>query len=260
MSSVQLRIDAAAVDEATRALSGTEGAASAVGPIASGPITSGMGGEESTMASDPRVTRAWRGWLEALARDPEAALAAAQAYQQLDADGRSQWLSALETDIESLGVPAVAVYAPLLAVESDPQRLRQIKHALAQGREVAPPSVHRRALLGRLPSGIRVGVLVDPVYLDFVQVLACAYVPGQRFVWVRHDPIATDSPVWATGRHFEGALLERVPLRMLVDDLARTIVAQRRHGGVLPDALCLFADLFGLDQIVGAADDPETSR
>jgi hypothetical protein len=210
---------------------------------------------DAPLALDRRVAGAWREWLLALARDPEAALAAAHAYQQLGADDRNEWLKALETDLAGLGIPAVAVYGPLLAVESDPQRVHTMRQGLSRNRESAEPSVARRALLGRLPNGQRVGVLVDPLYLGFVQVLACAYVPGQSFAWVRHDPIAADPQHLSAGQVLEGAVLESVPVRLLIDELARTIVSHRRQGGTLPDALCLFADLFGLEHMVGVADE-----
>jgi hypothetical protein len=207
-------------------------------------------------ADDLRMAGAWREWLGALARDPEAALAAAQAYQQLDAAGRDEWLKAVDSDLAGLGVPAVAVYSPLLAVESDPQRTATMRQRIARGRAVEPPpSVPRRALLGRLANGVRLGVLVEPLYLQFVQVLACAYVPAQRFTWVRHDPIALDEQAPNSGHLLEGAVLETVPVRLLVDELARTVVSHRRLGGTLPDALCLFANLFGLEHMVGGGDE-----
>ena len=169
----------------------------------------------------------------------------------------TSWFTSLSgnSHLTSLGVPAVAVYGPLLAVESEPQRLQRMRQGLARSRDVAPSSVQRRALLGRIQNGQRIGVLVEPLYLGSVQVLACAYVPAGRFVWVRHDPIAADEQALNAGHELEGVKLELVPTRLLVDELARTVVAHRREGGTLPDALCLFANLFGLDHMVGLADD-----
>src|SRR5580692_1948223 len=63
---------------------------------------------------------AWRTWLSALATDAEAAMAAALAYESLPGDARDAWLDALEADAPMLDVPPVALYAPLLAVESEP--------------------------------------------------------------------------------------------------------------------------------------------
>ena len=71
-------------------------------------------------AVDPRAHAAWCKWLSALASDSEAAMAAALAYESLPDGARDAWLSALEADAPDIGVPLVALYAPLLAVESDP--------------------------------------------------------------------------------------------------------------------------------------------
>src|SRR5580704_10611048 len=67
---------------------------------------------------DPRLRSAWRTWLSALAFDAEAAIAAAFVYESLPPEGRDAWLDAVAMDIEDkrVDVPAIAVYAPLLAV------------------------------------------------------------------------------------------------------------------------------------------------
>src|SRR5690242_15941341 len=71
---------------------------------------------------DPRVMAAWRSWLAALASDAEAAIAAAMAYSSLGEEARDAWLDALESDAHVVGVPKIALYAPLLAVETDAPR------------------------------------------------------------------------------------------------------------------------------------------
>jgi len=76
------------------------------------------------------VIAAWCEWLDALATDAEAALAAAMAYKALDANARDLWLSALEHDAERVTVPRVALYAPLLAVEAEPSRRARITAAI----------------------------------------------------------------------------------------------------------------------------------
>ncbi len=208
-------------------------------------------------ASEPdaetRVTRVWRGWLRALARDPEAALAAAQAYQRLDGAARSEWLRALQLEVDSLGVPPVALYAPLLAVESDPHRRCQIIDGIRHpaSSEEPPTEVRasvRHAFKGHLPGGVAVAVLVEPLYLDFVQVLACAFVPGRELLWVRHDPIAARDRAPTAGSEIEGAVVEATSLRSVIDELASAVVAHRRDRGSLPEALCSFAHLFGLER------------
>ena len=70
-------------------------------------------------------------WLAALAKDASAATAAALAYQSLPADGRDAWLDALDADAADVGVPKVALYAPLLGVEQDEGRRARI--ALSPG-------------------------------------------------------------------------------------------------------------------------------
>jgi hypothetical protein len=42
-----------------------------------------------------------------------------------------------------------------------------------------------------------------------------------------------------------GAKLETIPLMPLIDELAHTVVAHRRVGRPIPEALRMFADLFG---------------
>src|SRR5262249_47022382 len=79
---------------------------------------------------DTRVVDAWCAWLGSFATDAEAALAAAIAYRELDGPARDRWLDALAQDSERLRVPLIAVYAPLLAVESDPVRRARITDAM----------------------------------------------------------------------------------------------------------------------------------
>ncbi len=214
-------------------------------------------GETRRGEGDARVTRVWREWLTALAKDPEAALAAAQAYEQLDDAARERWLSILDKEGASLEVPRVALYAPMLAVESNPQRLLEILGRVAAEVQSATrqrPTDHsqRRALCGDLGQGVRLAVLVEPLYLDFVHVLACAYVPGRRFVWVRHDPIANASDVVSPGGTLECVRVDATPVKAVVDELARTIVAHQRGGEPLPEPLRCFADFFGIEDGVSA--------
>jgi hypothetical protein len=48
--------------------------------------------------------------------------------------------------------------------------------------------------------------------------------------------------------------LDESPVKVVVDDLARTIMGHQRTGGTLPEALCSFADLFGLDRVAVGVD------
>lgn len=193
---------------------------------------------------EARLVEAWREWLRALATDAEAALAAAIAYRELEGFAREQWLDALEQDIELLAVPKFAVYAPLLAVESDPDRRLRIHRAIGPV-ESATPRVAAQGLIGLGRHGLRVAILISPLYLDFVQVLACGFRPDVGFEWVRHDPIVDRTRVPQHGERIEGVLVEKTPLEPLIDDLAHAVLAHQRGGRELPEALRVFADLFG---------------
>ena len=194
---------------------------------------------------DPRLHRVWCAFLDRLATDAEAALAVAMAYRELDGLGRDVWISALEQDADRVNVPRIAVYAPLLAVEADPKRKQRLLAALGPEQADARPKTPAFALSGTDACGGRTTAIVAPLYLDFVQVLACSYRVGERFDWVRHDPIVERPHAPRPNQPLCGVCLDAVPLRSAVDDLAITIVAHARSGEPLPDALTVFADLFG---------------
>lgn len=220
------------------------------------PATSGAGGESALPSAvaagvDPRVIAAWCEWLDALATDAEAALAAAMAYKALDADARDLWLTALEHDSERVRVPRIAVYAPLLAVESDPARRARITAAIGPLDPAVTPQTQIRALWGVARDGLRIATIVSPLYLDFVQVLACGYRSGEGFEWVRHDPIVQSDAAPRPGDELLGARLEGVPLGTVVDELALIVLAHRRSGREYPEALLMFADLFEPEYSVG---------
>jgi hypothetical protein len=191
-----------------------------------------------------RSTAVWRQWLASMARDAEAALAAAIAYRDLDARGRESWLDSLLLDAPEVDVPAFALYAPLLSVESDPERRERLLGALGPDAEAALPKGQKRALCGQRNDGLRVYVLVLPLYLDFVQVLACGVAAG-RFEWVRHDPILLSSGAPEQQQLLEGVRLERTPVKALLDELASAVLSHRRQGLPLPEALEILVDLLG---------------
>lgn len=213
---------------------------------------------ELTRGTDSRVLDAWCEWLGALATDAEAALAAAIAYRELDAQGRTSWLNALEQDSVRLKVPRIAVYAPLLAVEADPERRERITFAMGPAEIEATPRVAIQAFSARRGDGLRIATVVVPLYLDFVQVLACGYRPDVGFSWVRHDPIVETKRAPAHGHRLEGVELERTPLKSLIDELSHAVLSQRRSGRELPEALRVFADLFG-PNIGGSTPPPPSS-
>lgn len=196
------------------------------------------------LRGDARLVAAWREWLQALATDAEAALAAAIAYRELEVAAREEWLQALEQDAPELSVPRVAVYAPLLAVEADAERRDRIQRAMGPvDSEALRTPVHALRGIGR--DGLRVCVLVAPLYLDFVQVLACGFREDRGFEWVRHDPIVGCARIPKPGEPLEEAVLEDTPLTPLIDELAHAVLSHERGGRELPEALRMFADLFG---------------
>jgi hypothetical protein len=195
--------------------------------------------------SDERATLLWRHWLTSMACDAEAALAAAIAYRDMDAESREQLLDSLKVDAAEVDVPAVALYAPLLAVERDPERRDRLVQAIGDDIDLAMPSVPGRALQGTAGAA-RVYILVIPLYLDFVQVLACSVERG-RFNWVRHDPIVDHRSAPVEGARLLGTVLESTPIKSVLDDLAVAVLSHRRLGEELPEALQVLADLLGPD-------------
>lgn len=199
---------------------------------------------DTRAAVDPRILAAWRQWLGALATDAEAAIAAAHVYGELAPEARDAWLDALREDAPKLDVPRVAIYAPLLSVEADPTRRERIEEAI--GGDVDSPGdlIGVRALRGIAQDGARLVALVSPLYLNFVRVLFCRYVPDEGFVWVRHDPIlgAKDAP--DDGAIVDNVILEVTPLNPVIEELAHAVLAQGRRGIELPRSLQLFANLF----------------
>lgn len=204
---------------------------------------------------EPRMLAAWREWLAALASDADAALAAADLYAGLAPAARDAWLDALAEDGPSLQVPLLALYAPLLGVETDPERRARMEMAVAlsddEGVVEAPLS---RAISGMTSAGARVVALVQPVYLQFVRVLWCRFVPDEGIHWARHDSLLSNMHAPKPGDVVDGVTLERTPLAAIVEELAHAILAHRRRGSELPGSLCEFADLFGTD--VEAIDGP----
>jgi len=202
---------------------------------------------EAETSPEPRFLAAWREWLGALANDADAALAAADVYAGLAPEARDAWLDALAEDAPGLSVPLVALYAPLLAVEADPERRARMETEIALGDASAWRGRPIRALSGIAPGGVRVVALVQPVYLRFVRVLWCRYLPDDGFFWARHDSLLSEGDAPRSGAVVEGVSLETTPLTPVVEELAHAILAHRRRGAELPASLREFADLFDAD-------------
>ena len=195
---------------------------------------------------DPRARAAWQSWLSALATDAEAALAAALAYDSLDAEGRDAWLDVLEQDAPSLAVPALALYAPLLSVETDEGRRARMLASIAPARLERARSHEVCAYRAVRPDGSHLAVVVAPVYLDFVEVLTCNYLRDGGVVSAQRDPLRHVDAVTEI-LHEGDSGLEPTPLAVVVDELAHAILADRRDGRASPEALGAFAHLFGPD-------------
>ena len=198
---------------------------------------------EARAVVEPRILGAWREWLSALAVNADAALAAAQMYASLEPGARDALLDALREDEERLDVPRLAIYAPLLGVEDDPERVERMLAAIGdEAMGEAPGST--RALHGIAPDGSRVAVLVSPLYLSFVRTLWCRYAVDAGFRWVRQEALATAANAPRAGVVCEGVRLDDAPLTPVIDELAHAILAHRRSGEALPSGLAAFRDLF----------------
>jgi hypothetical protein len=194
--------------------------------------------------ADAHFRAAWRTWLSALATDAEAAMAAALAYESLPADGRDAWLDALDVDAPQLAVPVVALYAPLLAVEAEEARRERIQAKISEAAVVGRGSTGEvRAHRGVAGDGTHACVIVSPLYLDFVQVLLCRYTPTGGFVEVKLEPLRHARDVDAP-REVNGVAVEPTPLRVVVEELAHAILADKRSAREAPQALQSFAHLF----------------
>jgi hypothetical protein len=192
---------------------------------------------------EERSRAAWRAWLAALANDAESAMAASLAYDALDGSDRTLWLDALDQDGPQISVPTLALYAPLLSVETDPERRARIWAAVSAD-ETSWPRAAGRALRGVASNGDRIVVVVIPLYLRFVHVLASRIHPRDGFVWVKRDPIVKDEDALRSSCELDGVALESTPLNPVVEELALAVLAHRRSGRSLPDALKPFADIF----------------
>jgi len=208
-----------------------------------------LAASERASSLDPRTHAAWRTWLAALAKDAEAVTAAALAYQSLPADGRDAWLDALDADAPAVGVPKVALYAPLLGVEQDEaRRARIVRNVEGAAKRSTPP----RALVG-IRDGQRIGLVVSPLYLDFVEILLVRYDVDHGIIDARHEWLAHKGQVEVIAREAATTMAE-VPLPQIVEDLAHAVVADRRAGRDAPPALLRYIDLFAPDLPAGTDD------
>lgn len=184
---------------------------------------------------------AWLRYLSSLADDGDCAMAASLAYRSLPEPARSAWLDALEEDAPRLSVEPFALYAPLLAVEHDVSLAARIRERMG----ALPMLLDRtaRALRGKSQNGdgARIAVLVQPAYLDFVDLVGCRYSPDEGISLAVREPLrrADELP-----REWDGVALEPGLLDDIIEDLAHAVLADRRNGRKPPEALVPFAPLF----------------
>lgn len=194
---------------------------------------------------DPRAHAAWRRWLATLAHDADAVIAAVLAYESLDDDGRDAWLDALDADAPDVGVPAVALYAPLLGVEQDDARRARMSKNLDGAAKRSAPA---RALVAKAPNapGDRFCLVVTPLYLAFVELLYCRYHQDEGVREARHKWLTHGSDVVLYEREL-GVRWKEVSLSQVVEELAHAVVADRRAGRPAMPALVRCMDLFAPD-------------
>lgn len=196
----------------------------------------------------PRARAAWRAWLSALAVDAEAALAAALTYESLDAVARGAFLDAIDEDADAIDVPKIGIYAPFLAVENDPARKQRLEHAIgAENERHRNPHSTRRALSGRVGAE-QLTVLVLPLYLGFVEVLACRWSHEHGCVFAEHEPLRA-AREFQRAKNWNGVELEDTPFDNAIEELAHAVVTSTRRRGRPLDALVPFADLFSLPSV-----------
>jgi hypothetical protein len=191
-------------------------------------------------------------------------MAAALAYESLPAEARDAWLEALDADAPGVNVPKVALYAPLLAVESDGLRRTRIERALSSEAPVKVPVdgrgdgvvdgvvkapvdavSARHAFRGTTLGGETLCVVASPLYLDFVELLVCRF-GADGISSARHEPLSHRSHLREQNSipEAEGVTLEPTPLAVVVEELAHAVVAHGRAGREAPEVLRRFTDLF----------------
>lgn len=179
-----------------------------------------------------RVRGVFRTWLSALAADPDAAVAASLVYEDLAPEARDAWLDAIEEDAKGLDVPAVALYAPLLAIETDEPRRERMMSAIRTSGLPSPTPGAIKAWQGSKPDGEKAAFVVAPVYLAFVEVVGARYREDEGFREFIYVPLAhVLDPLPDVG-----VTLEPAPSDDVIDDLALALLAHERNGHTRPAA------------------------
>jgi hypothetical protein len=190
---------------------------------------------------DGAARGAFRAWLAAQSTDPDAALAAAFLYAELDPPARDAYLDAVEEDVLAGGlggVRALGAVIPLLAVETDAGRTARLRRWI-DAEEALPREGF--ALVGT-DGRARVTILCAPVYLEFVDLLVCRH-DARGIEAADHEPMVRRARAMERAAAL-GVPLAPAPLVDAVEDLAHAVVAHRRAGRDAPRALVAMARVF----------------
>ena len=158
--------------------------------------------EQPAQPVAPHIRAACQTWLTEVATNAEAATAAAQVYAELSDKSRDAWLTVIADELPALDVPQEALYGPLLAVEADPARRALLERT--SGVSLAPLLPVRRALLGTAADGLRLAVLVIPLYRGFVRLLVCRFSKESGFEWVRQELFVCERDAPLAGSRIDG--------------------------------------------------------
>ena len=177
--------------------------------------------------------------------DADAALAAALTYESLDDAARDAFLDAVDEDADSVDAPTVALYAPLLAVEVDAARRVRLSKAIADAHDAASTMPREPRAFSGDANGEQLTVLLLPLYLGFVEILACRWSDEKGCVSADHEPLRTARDFQLTPT-YDGIAIQEMPYADAIEQLAHAVVTCNRRGSRAPDALVPFADLFSL--------------
>jgi len=178
-------------------------------PLGEGPGPSRRQSQRSRRPRMKRVRAAWHAWLSALAnRTPKPPSPQRSPTKPSTKPAERSGSTPSTRTAPLLSVPKVAVYAPLLSVETEPVRRARIERPSAIG-GVIPARPAGRALRGIASNGDRiVAVGATPLLI-----CACPRVPHPargRLVWARRDPIIHDRDALRTRSELEESCSSRL--------------------------------------------------
>lgn len=204
--------------------------------------------------------RAFQAYLRALAKDPDAIVAWALAYEAAGDAERDAWIHLLETEAAVLPVAREAVVGPLLAVEDGPRRRARLGELVREAVAAAPSLLRRAARLDVPETGARSYALLLPLWLHFAELLVVSLDGDGRVAGASRDPVVDARDGGAVLVAALGPEGREVDAADAVDDLAHAVLATRRGGRPLPEALARAARLFDVESTGDDGDDGRTPR